>query len=408
MDTTKKISAADEKRIKDIVFHECVKILYDNLSATSIPAHLICASILFVGLFSMVNKSLIIGWYVCSYLVSILRIYFIYLYKCTPTKYRMHLILFIIGSTISAITWSVASTIFVSEADMNGLMLTIVIITGITAGGSQTLQASLFANVTFMVIVIFPLTVCLVRESGHIFIALSIGVMVYLLFMLQLAKNGYMQLVDSIRLRNTNILLAKQLSDINKNLMNEIFEHKKTQEQLNYLAMHDILTKIPNLHYFNLLFQQTMARANRHMSKFSVLFVDVDHFKFINDTYGHDIGDKVLYQSACLLKQTLRSNEIIARIGGDEFVILLEDLEAGDMDGKKYTKKFITRIYDLFKTPLHINHHDLSITLSIGVSIYPRDGKDKQSLMKNADIALYRAKKLGRNRAEFYQSVTVT
>jgi len=399
METPKKIlNANEEKRIQQIVFHDRVKLLHDHLLTTSIPATLLCASILFIGLYHVENKSLIIGWYISLIVISLFRIYLLRLYLQTPENDYLHLSLFILGSTIAALSWSIAGTVLMPEKNMGDLILIIIIIAGITAGGSQTLQASRLANMLFLVTTILPLAIWLMLENEHVYVVLSIAVLGYLGFMMKLAQNGYTQLTNSMKLHHINIFLVKQLSEINTDLMNEVFERNKTQEKLDYFATHDPLTTIPNRHSFDLHFSQALEHAHSHARKFTVLFVDIDHFKSINDSYGHDIGDMLLYQVAMRLKEILRANDTIVRMGGDEFIILLEDLI-----GEEYIEKFTSRINRLFKTSFHVNDYELAITLSIGISIYPNDGMSKNTLLKKADIALYRAKEMGRNRAEFYR-----
>ena len=183
-------------------------------------------------------------------------------------------------------------------------------------------------------------------------------------------------------------------------MLSEISEHIKTQEELDYLATHDNLTELPNRHHFQTLFNQALTRAQTKSGKFTVLFIDIDHFKSINDSYGHYTGDALLYQVSGRLKKNLRSNDTIARVGGDEFVILLEHMQ----DGDDFIDEFVNRLHRAFSTSFHLNKHTLTVTLSMGISVYPDDGESKNILLKKADIALYRAKDKGRNRTEFYEN----
>jgi diguanylate cyclase (GGDEF)-like protein len=252
-----------------------------------------------------------------------------------------------------------------------------------------------------MVIAVLPLSMWLLYQKQHVYVVLSIAVLAYLFFMLELSMRGYKQLRTTIKLRHVNEFLVKQLSGRNQDLLIEIAEREKTQEQLDYLATHDALTKIPNRLSFNLIFDKTLARAHRHSQELMILFIDVDHFKDINDNYGHDIGDIILYKVARRLKKHLRANDTIARIGGDEFIILLEDISNED-----FLHKFNKRIARLFQRPIKAKQYRLPITVSVGVSSYPHDGESIDILLKKADIALYRAKGMGRNRIELYRETT--
>lgn len=167
--------------------------------------------------------------------------------------------------------------------------------------------------------------------------------------------------------------------------------------QVEYMAYHDTLTGLANRSLFSTFLQQELLLAKRHDHIFSVLFLDLDKFKQINDTLGHDAGDELLIQVAQRLKSCLRSSDVVARIGGDEFVALLHCLK-GENCGETVAQKIISTVAE----PYNILGHDLKITISIGISMYPQHGLDEHTLMKNADIAMYHAKTHGRNNYQFY------
>ncbi|HEU4708671.1 MAG TPA: GGDEF domain-containing protein [Methylophilaceae bacterium] len=173
-------------------------------------------------------------------------------------------------------------------------------------------------------------------------------------------------------------------------------EHEQAA-QVEYMAYHDTLTQLPNRSLFNKLLHQELTLAKRNSRGFSLFFLDLDRFKAINDTLGHDIGDKLLIEVAERLTQCLRTSDVVARIGGDEFVALLPN-HKGESCAEAVARKIINAI----SQPYPINGHELSITISIGISMYPRDGQDEHTLMKNADIAMYHAKTHGRNDFRFY------
>ena len=179
----------------------------------------------------------------------------------------------------------------------------------------------------------------------------------------------------------------------------DISERMRTQERLHYMAHHDALTKLPNRTLFLDRLHQAMARAHWHNRLIAVIFMDLDQFKEINDNFGHDCGDQLLIQLTQRLSSSLRSGDTIARFGGDEFSILLDDI-ASEQDVSVLAKK----ILDTLATPFKIQGHELLITASIGVSIFPSDGSDSETLLRNADVAMYRAKHLGRNNYQFYSN----
>lgn len=169
------------------------------------------------------------------------------------------------------------------------------------------------------------------------------------------------------------------------------------QEKLVSMATTDGLTGLPNRTLFSDRLSSMLASAHRNKEMFAVLFLDLDNFKAINDTLGHDIGDKLLKGVAERLKKCLRENDTVSRLGGDEFTILLPGIKASE-DAVKVARKILNTL----KTPFSFNGQELYVTTSIGISLYPYDGKDAQVLLKNADIALYRAKDQGRNKYELH------
>ncbi len=178
-----------------------------------------------------------------------------------------------------------------------------------------------------------------------------------------------------------------------KDISDRIQAHKR----LHHMAHHDALTGLPNRTLFLDRLEQALHRALLHTRLVAVLFLDLDRFKNINDTLGHNVGDELLVQLTERLTQNIRYGDTIGRFGGDEFVILLDDLE-----NERYISSLAQKILDTLINPFIINNHELYITASIGISIYPSDGHDTETLLRNADIAMYRAKDLGKNNYQFY------
>lgn len=178
----------------------------------------------------------------------------------------------------------------------------------------------------------------------------------------------------------------------------DITERKKEEERIQYLANYDVLTGLPNRYLLGDRLEQALVLAQQHKSKMAVLFIDLDHFKNINDSLGHDIGDGLLKQVSDRLKKCLRRSDTIARQGGDEFVALLGDLNSED-EVTFVAEKMIESLYGEFE----VGEHHLSVTTSIGVSIYPDDGETSVQLLRNADLAMYRAKDSGRNQFQYYE-----
>ena len=180
-------------------------------------------------------------------------------------------------------------------------------------------------------------------------------------------------------------------------ILRDITERKKAEEKIQFLAHHDALTGLPNRALLNDRLGQSLARANRYGSRVAILFLDFDRFKNINDSLGHTVGDGVLRAVADRLKSCVREGDTVARLGGDEFVIVLPDLREAEC-----VAPIAEKILQLGAEPYVVDDHQLRVTISIGLSVYPEDGHDIDTLLKNADTAMYFAKENGRDSYHFY------
>ena len=177
----------------------------------------------------------------------------------------------------------------------------------------------------------------------------------------------------------------------------DITERKQAEARVQYLATHDALTDLPNRLMFSQLLNHTIQSSRRFKREFAVFFIDLDRFKVINDSLGHEAGDQLLQEIAKTFKRVLREMDVIARLGGDEFVILIEEVK--DLSDVALVAQ---RILSAAMKPMVIMGQECRVTASIGISLYPRDGQNEQSLMKNADIAMYLAKEEGKNNYQFF------
>ena len=182
-------------------------------------------------------------------------------------------------------------------------------------------------------------------------------------------------------------------------VIRDISERKRTEEKIKHMAHHDILTGLPNRRLFKDIIDIEVAQARRKKTKLAILFLDLDRFKEINDTLGHEVGDELLKKVAKRLSVGIRETDTVARIGGDEFNILLVDVLLEDD-----ISKIVRKIMQSFRKPFVVTGHELHITTTIGISIYPDDSKEIDTLFRYADIAMYHAKEKGRNTCQFYNS----
>jgi diguanylate cyclase (GGDEF)-like protein/PAS domain S-box-containing protein len=174
-------------------------------------------------------------------------------------------------------------------------------------------------------------------------------------------------------------------------LCRDISEKKKTEAKIHHMAFHDALTGLPNRWYLLNYMDQFLTKTERVRKPISVLLLDLDHFKVINDSLGHQAGDVLLQEVANRLQTLLKKNYSLARIGGDEFILIIQN--SYEDEAKQISKE----ILKIMKSPFYIQKQKINVSTSIGISIYPTDGEDMNTLIKNADIAMYRSKEYGRN-----------
>ncbi|MBT0962111.1 EAL domain-containing protein [Denitromonas iodatirespirans] len=181
-------------------------------------------------------------------------------------------------------------------------------------------------------------------------------------------------------------------------VFSDISQLKENEAHIRHLAYFDPLTGLPNRRLLEDRLQVALAHAHRNRNRAAVLFIDLDRFKRINDSLGHEVGDKLLMEVARRLCACLREDDTVARMGGDEFIVVLSDLT--DPDDAAHTA---TRIIESLRRPVQVDAHELTVTTSVGISIFPDDSRDPVALIKNADTAMYRAKDEGRNAFQLYQ-----
>ena len=190
---------------------------------------------------------------------------------------------------------------------------------------------------------------------------------------------------------------TSELKSANDKLRLDLEERKRVEQSIRHMAHHDALTGLPNRALFRDRLSHAMAQADRYHQILAVLFLDLDRFKAINDTLGHNVGDQLLKIAAERLRSCVRDCDTVARLGGDEFTIIVEDIiEVQD------AAVVAQKILDTLSQPFNLYGHEVFISVSIGLTLYPNDDENADNLLRNADSAMYRAKEYGRNNYQFY------
>ncbi len=204
------------------------------------------------------------------------------------------------------------------------------------------------------------------------------------------------------RLRHIEITEVPILDDDGKiveieGIVRDVTDQHTMKSKISNMLYYDPLTGISNRLHLEVLMEKLLLETYKKESRFAVLFIDLDHFKHINDTLGHDVGDSLLQKISQAVGKNLRIGDIFARIGGDEFVIVLKDIEDEEL------LPYLHKIMEIISQPWRVGEYTLNVSASIGVARYPEDGKSIVTLMKNADIAMYRSKSSGRNNFTFFE-----
>ena len=208
-----------------------------------------------------------------------------------------------------------------------------------------------------------------------------------------LHKDGHIGWVESmcIPIYDENDQMIGALG-INRDITGRVLE----AERLHHLAHYDQLTKIPNRHLLLEIIKHLISQSERNKGSFALLYIDLDKFKTINDTKGHAFGDQVLIEAATRLKQSIRKSDTVARVGGDEFVVLLENITSKDK-----ISAMAGDLIEAINKPFVINAEEFEMSCSVGIAIYPDKGTTTDALFAAADIAMYKAKEKGRNTYSF-------
>jgi len=414
-----------------------------ELFKTALPANMsviVGASIVGAFFYQEAGKLLAI-WIIILLVIASLRIlvskyYFIdqkhNFKRFSQKKWRT---IYILSSLAAGLSWALL-IVFINNVNPIMISMLYIILAAVMAGSLTVLTVVLpafYAYVTPVFLAIFTFSMIIAtKQTLYLSVAsilyyafiISAGILINKRFIqnfsLHIENNELIsKLHDEIiqkelaqhklienqqQLEETVELRTKELSVINETLVDEIHERRRVESSLKHVAHHDALTNLPNRLLLDARLSHAIERAKREDLQVAVIFIDLDHFKNINDSLGHDVGDQLLVAISNRLLHCVREDDTVSRLGGDEFIIIIEQVhDIGDLDA------LLKKIMKITSQTISIKDHNLSTSASIGVSIYPDDGKNAEQLMRNADAAMYHVKENGRQKYHFYtQDLTAT
>lgn len=359
-----------------------VSLLFNSLPL-ALAGVLINSAILSAVQWRAVNQANVSIWFGLILAVSSFRLglYYRFRHKADSTDAGPWFKLFLIGVLCSGLLWGSAAYLLLPDNNPTHQLFVIFVLGGMSAGAVTTLAASLQAVLLFLLPAIGPLIVRLVQLDSPLSNVMA-GMVALFLLMVSIAAWRSRQLItESLRRR---------------------YRHERAEAAMEFQAYHDSLTELPNRRLLVQRLEQEISRSKRHQYFAAVLFIDIDRFKTINDSLGHSVGDSLLREVAMRLKSNVREEDTAARLGGDEFVIILSELGDNDTLVARKTQRLAEKIENLLSEPYQIEGHTLHVTPSIGIAMFPVDDADAEEVLKQSDIAMYRAKQLGRNTIQFY------
>ena len=362
---------------------EQIKIIYSAVPL-SVIAILINSTILSSALWDVIPPATNLAWLLGTYSISVYRWLIYRSFKAaSPESLASEdwLRSLVVGTLISGALWGSASIFLFPPDSMLHQVLLAFVIAGMSAGAVTTLSSVFHLSAAFLLLTLTPLIwrfVTAADATSHVMAIMST------LFAL-------MVIVSSRRLNNT-IMETLQIRH----------ERRQAERTIRYQALYDELTDLPNRRLLLKRLEQEMTRSVRHSHMGAVLILDLDHFKTINDSLGHRVGDKLLKLVAMRIQSRIRAEDTAGRLGGDEFVVLIP--EVGDAPGiaASNTQKVALELLDQFRRSFTIEDHELHLSASIGIALFPMDQRSPEDLLQQADVAMYSAKERGRDNTQIF------
>lgn len=323
-------------------------------------------------------QPLFYAWLVVMLLVSVVRVVFGQYQLAHPTHHAKHvrkrLNWFRIGLSLSGMLWGAVGIMVIRYGQLEQQMFVSYVVTGLSAGAVVSYSIDRISAMSYIVFAVVPMLFGFIWVDHVISLPMAFAGFVYVGFAAYSVHSFHRSLIEGVLLRRQAVA---------------------REDQIKQMAFYDVLTNLPNRRLLIDRLHQALLSSRRNGKRGALLFLDLDHFKMLNDTLGHSMGDLLLKQVAERLKQCVRQSDTVARLGGDEFVVMLEDLnvETAAQEVEQITNQILERL----NLPYQLGDLEYVSTPSIGVAMFTEHGESHDELLKHADIAMYQAKKSGRN-----------
>lgn len=349
-------------------------------SSRTVIASCLLAILLVVMQGNEVPRQILLGWLWVMLGVSAVRVivsdFHAKHHSDDPLVIKRRLILFRSGLTLSSMIWGAVGLMMIRYGQLEQQLFVSYLIAGLSAGAIVSYSIDRISAMTYIAFAVLPTLIGFIVLGHAMSIPMAIAGMIYVIFSMYSIQAFYRNLLEGVLLRQ---------------------EASAREEEIKRLAFYDALTNLPNRRLLIERLQHALVMSRRSGKRGALLFLDLDHFKMLNDTLGHDMGDQLLKQVAERLKLSVRESDTVARLGGDEFVVMLEDLSEQQHAATKQVEHITNQMIARLNYPYLLGKHEYASTPSIGIAMFGEHGESEEDLLKHADIAMYQAKSAGRN-----------
>jgi len=359
--------------------------IYSSLALT-LTAVLANSTIISYILWDVVAHKNILIWFLAVNLFSVIRIVIHKRFTALDTEQKIpdiwHTIP-LVTSIISGALWGSTAIFLFPAHDIAHQVFLAFVLAGMCAGAVTTLSAFKAASYSYILLTLAPLIIRFFLENSEIVFSMAMMTVLFTGMLIITSKNLNQTIRESLTIRH---------------------QRRIDEKTIHYQANYDMLTDLPNRRLLSKRLNHEIKRAGRHHHFGAVLFLDIDHFKTINDSLGHAVGDELLKQIAQRIKKRIRDEDTVARLGGDEFIILIAEASDDMTTASDNAENIATEILQLFHEEFNIDEHIIHTSVSIGISLFPLGETSSDTIIQKADVALYEAKEDGRNTARLFYS----